>query len=57
MRGTAPLEQVVLVRKAGGSGSRGDAQFAVQRSDMPVDGARTDDQVFGNPRIGEALGE
>src|SRR5215470_757486 len=57
MRGTAPLEQLVLVRKAGGSGARGDAQLAIEGSDMPVDGARTNHQVLGNLRIGETLGK
>jgi hypothetical protein len=53
----APLEQVVLNGKAGGGGARGDAQLAIERGGMAVDGAQTDHQMFGDLGIGPALGE
>src|SRR5262249_24334445 len=56
MRGAAPLEQMVLEGIAGGRGSRGDAQLAIQRGGMAVAGARTDHQVLGNLGVGPALG-
>src|SRR5438445_5222454 len=53
--GAALLEQVVLKRIAGGSGSRGDAKLAIQGGGMVVDGTRTDHQVLGNLRVSPAL--
>ena len=37
-------------------GSRGDVELAVDRSQVPVDGARADDEVVSHLGIGEALG-
>ena len=37
-------------------GSRGDAELAVDRGQVPVDSARTDDEVFGDLGVGETLG-
>ena len=54
-RGT--LEQVLLNGVAGCGGSRGDAELAVDRGQVPVDGAWTDDQLLGHLRVGEALGD
>lgn len=39
------LEQVLFEGKAGGGGSRGDVQLAVDGGEMPVAGARADDQL------------
>ncbi len=40
---------------AGGSYSRGDPDLAINRSQVGVDGARTDDQAFGYLLIGQSL--
>ena len=50
------LDQVVLNGVAGGGGSRGDAELAVNGGQVPVDGAGTDDELFGYLSIGEPLG-
>ena len=55
--GAVLLEQVAIERIAGGRGSRGDAQFAIQRGGMAVDGARTDHQLLGDLPVGPALSE
>ncbi len=41
---------------AGGGGSRGDAELAVNGGQVPVDGAWTDDELLGYLGIGEPLG-
>ena len=40
---------------ASGSGSGGDADLAINRGQVRVDGAGTDDQAFGYLFIGQAL--
>lgn len=47
--------EVVLNGIAGGSNSRGDLDFAVDRSQVVVDGARADNKEFGNLGIGQSL--
>ena len=49
------LDQVVLDSEAGGGGSRGDAKLAVDRGQVPVDGARTNNELFGYLGIGQPL--
>ena len=51
----AVLEQVVFDSVAGGGGARGDVQLAVERGGVAIDGARTDNELFGNLRVGLAL--
>jgi len=46
---------VVFDGIAGGSGSGGDPDLAVNRSQVGIDGAGTDDQAFGYLLIGQAL--
>lgn len=47
--------QFVLNRVAGGSAARGDPDLAVDRGQVPVDGARSD-ELFCDMGIGESLG-
>ena len=51
------LAQMMLDGVAGRRGSRGDPELAVDRGQVPVDGARTDDQLFGDLGVGEPLGD
>src|SRR5215831_8083341 len=46
---------MILKSVAGGGYSRRDSELAVDRSQVPVDRARADDQLFGYLCIGEAL--
>ena len=47
---------MVLEGVAGGGTAGGDADLAVDRGQVRVDGARADDKAFGYLLIGEALG-
>ena len=49
------LYEVMLDRVAGSSGSRGDLDFAIDRGQMVVDGARADHEAFGDLGIGQSL--
>jgi len=40
---------------ASGGAARGDSELAVNGGEVPVDGARADDELFGNLSVGEAL--
>ena len=50
-------DQLVLDGIAGGGGSRGDLDFAVDGGEVVVDGAGTDEELVGDLRVGESLGE
>src|SRR5215469_2231707 len=48
------LHEMVLEGKEGGSMARGEAQFAKDRAQVSIDGARADDQGFSHLGIAEA---
>ena len=50
------LEIVVLERIAGGPGTGRDAEFAIDRLHVDVDGMRTQDKLLGNLAVGQPLG-
>ena len=50
-------DQVMLDGVAGGSDSGRDLDFAIDGSQVVVDGARADDESFGDLRVGEPLGQ
>ena len=47
------LEELVLESKEGRRVARGDAQFAIDGTQVGIDGARTNDQDLGDLGIGE----
>ncbi len=47
----------MLNSKASGGTSRGDSELAVDRGQVPVDGAGTDNELFGDLSVGESRGE
>src|SRR5260370_38003549 len=49
------LDQLVVNGIAGGRTARRDPELTVDRGQMPVDGARADDEMFGDLSIGQAL--
>src|SRR5258708_17506560 len=49
------LDQVMLDGEASGGTARGDAELAVDRGQVPVDGARADGEPLGDLSIGESL--
>jgi hypothetical protein len=51
------LDQVVIHRIARGGHSSGNLDFAIDRGQVVVDGAGTDDQLFGDLRIGQSSGQ
>ena len=50
------LQQLVLNGIAGGGTARGDTNLAINRGQVVVDDAGTDDELFGRLGIGESLG-
>ena len=46
--GSRGLDELVLHGEARGSSAGGDARLAVNRGQVRVDGAGTDDELFGN---------
>ena len=48
-------DQVLLNGVAGGGTARGDLDLAVYRSEVRVDGARTDDELLGHLGVGQPL--
>jgi len=50
------LDEMVLEGKEGCGMARGDPQFAIDGAQVGIDGARADDQEFGDLGIGEAAG-
>ena len=53
--GTKPSDQVFLDGVTRGSGSGGDLQFAVDRSQVVIDRSRADDEAFGDLRVRQSL--
>jgi hypothetical protein len=49
------LEEMMVNRKAGGSAARIDSQFAINRLGMAINCVGTQDQLFGNLMIAQAL--
>ena len=49
--------QLMLDGVAGGGAARGHLDFAINGGEVGVDRARTDDELLGDLRIGEALCE
>jgi hypothetical protein len=49
------LNQVMLKGIAGGCTTRGDVELAINRRQVPVDGARTDDELFRHLGVGQSL--
>jgi hypothetical protein len=50
------LGQVMLESVACGSAARGHAELTVDRGQVPVDGARANDELLSNLGIGDPLG-
>ena len=55
LRPPESLDQVVFHRVAGSGSVRGDLDVAVDGGQVIVDGARADDELLGDVRIGESL--
>ena len=49
------LDQVLVERIACGSTTRGNLDFPIDRLQVGVDRARTDDELLGNLGVGQAL--
>ncbi len=57
VRSDSESDQLVLDGIAGGGAAGGDLDFAVDRGQVVVDGAGADDELVGDLRVSEALGE
>src|SRR5258708_4634506 len=57
LKGGAVSHQVVFDGVAGGSGSRGDPQLAVDRAHMEIDGGHADDELLSYLGAGQAVCE
>ena len=51
------LDQVVIQGIAGRGTARGDANLAIDRGQVRVNGARADDELLGDLNIGQSGGE
>ena len=53
----SPLEEIVFCGEAGSLGARVQSQLAVDRPKVPIDGARTEEELPGDLGVGQPCGD